>query len=342
MQLSWGMGAEQSHTQTGIRPRCLVTTALVLLALLAIPSGGAAEVQTRFLYKLANFNGRIDTTWARIAVDSARNEVYVVDQDMVRVFDANGMEIHRFAEDGRLGFVTDVAVRQSGDILVLSRTPTGQKVLVCDFRGFPTGELSIDGIPEAYAGFVPDQMVIKDRRLYFADNRRLHLVVTDENGQFQRGYELNKLLQIEEGKRGSTQIDGFSVDPGGNILFTIPVNFSAHALSPDGRLTSYVQPGGAPGKFNLVSGIVSDAQGFYYIADRLKNVVQIFDSNFSFIRQFGYRGPRSNNLFGPRYLAIDSRNRLHVSQLSKKGVSVFQVEHESRNQGGDQRSETAN
>jgi hypothetical protein len=303
--------------------------AALLLAVLAVPHAGtAAELQTRFLYKLANFGGRIDTTWARISVDNYRNEVYVIDKEMVRVFDENGMEIHRFGEDGRFGVVMDVAVREAGDILVLSRDPSGRHLRVCDFRGIPIETFALKQLPKDFADFVPDQMVLQDHRLYFADNRTFRLLVADDDGHFQKGYDLAQLLESDDGKRGITQIDGFSVDPRGDILFTIPVNFSAYALSPDGELTSYTQPGGAPGKFNLVSGIAADNQGYYYIADRLKDVVQIFDENFTFVRQFGYRGPRSDNLFGPRYLAFDSRNRLHISQINRRGVSVFQINHQ--------------
>jgi hypothetical protein len=248
---------------------------------------------------------------------------------MVRVFDENGMEIYRFGEDGSLGVVLDVAILQSGDILALCRRGSEQAIWVCDFRGIPVRKLELAGFRGSYAGFVPSLMVLGDHRLYLASNETFRLAVTDENGRFQKGYDLVELLEIEESKRSITQIGGLSVDAKGNILFTVPVNFSIHALSPDGEIKSYAQPGGAPGKFNLVSGIVSDAQGYYYVADRLKDVVEIFDSNFTFIRQFGYRGFRTDNLSGPRYLAVDSRNRLHVSQVNEKGVSVFQIQHEN-------------
>jgi DNA-binding beta-propeller fold protein YncE len=74
-----------------------------------------------------------------------------------------------------------------------------------------------------------------------------------------------------------------------------------------------------------VAGIVSDERGYFYVADRLKNAILVFDPDFRFMYQFGYIGPRPDNLFGPKYLALDSRNRLYVSQLRDQGVSVFDI-----------------
>jgi hypothetical protein len=56
----------------------------------------------------------------------------------------------------------------------------------------------------------------------------------------------------------------------------------------------------------------------------LKSAILIFDKDFRFQSEFGYRGPRPGNLNGPRNLALDSQGRLYVSQLGK-GISVFQI-----------------
>ena len=132
------------------------------------------------------------------------------------------------------------------------------------------------------------------------------------------------LVGIEEDKRDGTDIDGFSVDSEGNMLFTIPVKFAAFVLSPDGQYVQFGRPGGAPGKFNNVGGIVADDQGYYYVADKLKSAILIFDKDFRFQLEFGYRGSRPENLNAPRNLALDSYGRLYVSQLGK-GISVFQI-----------------
>jgi len=70
---------------------------------------------------------------------------------------------------------------------------------------------------------------------------------------------------------------------------------------------------------------VADDQGYYYVADRLKSVVLIFDKDFNFQTEFGYRGFKPQNLIGPRNLGLDQNGRLYVSQLSNRGVSVFKI-----------------
>jgi DNA-binding beta-propeller fold protein YncE len=84
--------------------------------------------------------------------------------------------------------------------------------------------------------------------------------------------------------------------------------------------------GSTPGRFGVVAGITSDASGkFILVADTLRCVVMIFDRDFRFQTEFGFRGLRPENLVGPMGLAIDSKNRLYVAQLRNRGVSVYQL-----------------
>ena len=106
------------------------------------------------------------------------------------------------------------------------------------------------------------------------------------------------------------------------------VLFAAFRLSPDGNISGFGRPGSAPGSFNLVGDIVADDQGYYYVADRLKSAVLIFDQDFKFIKDFGYRGILPDNLIGPNYLVLDTKGRLYVSQLKNRGVSVFKISHD--------------
>ncbi|UCF09877.1 MAG: hypothetical protein JSW65_07420, partial [Candidatus Bipolaricaulota bacterium] len=66
-------------------------------------------------------------------------------------------------------------------------------------------------------------------------------------------------------------------------------------------------------------------RGFIYVADTLRCVVMVFDRDFNFQMEFGYRGPRPDNLIGPRNLATNGRSKLYVSQVRRRGVSVFEI-----------------
>lgn len=291
------------------------------------PADAVAEVQTSFLYRLSNFSGPIPFNWANIHFDEDRSEIYVTDSRIgqIRIFNAQGMEIYRFGDDWNLGTVLAAAVKRDGNILVLNRQVSKTSIYLCNFRGEPISELALKNLPTDFEGFSPTGMVYRHGRLYLLDNHAMRIAVMDSNGVYQAGYDIASLIKVAEKKRGQTEIGGFSVDREGNILFTVPVLFLAFKLSPDGHLSGFGQPGSAPGRFNNVGGIVADDRGYYYVADRLKSVVLIFDKDFNFVKEFGYRGRKPANLISPRDLSLDAQGRLYVSQLSSRGVSVFKI-----------------
>jgi hypothetical protein len=313
-----------------MRKFCLHTLTISLAIFFASSSNVIAGVETSFLYNLSNFSGPIPYNWAHLFVDQQRNEIYVVDPvgKDVTIFNDKGMEIYRFADDGSLGNPVDVAVKEDGNLLVLTRVSFQPRIILCQFRGEPLSTLELKNFPADYSNFSPDRMVYRQGRLYLLESQSKRLAVTGANGLFETGYDLDTVLDIEEKMRAEAEIGGFSVDREGNMLFTIPVLFSAYKLSPDGEATRFGgRGGGSPGSFGIVGGIVEDDLGYYYVADRLKHVVLVFDKNFRFQREFGYRGPSPENLIGPRNLALDAEGRLYVSQLRSRGISVFKITH---------------
>jgi len=289
-----------------------------------------AGVNVSFLYRLSNFNGTVPYSWAHLFVDEERKEIYAIDprENEVRIFDDNGMEVYRFDGEQLRSPIIDVAVKKDGDMLLLLNQNSKHILLVCNYKGEMVKELALEYFPPEFAGFSPDRMIYRDERIYLLDDDSLSLIVTDTNGRFLAGYDLGLLAEVEEKKRAQTDIGGFSVDRQGNILFTIPVLFRAFRLLPEGKIRGFGSPGGAPGKFNIIGDIVADERGYYYVADRLKSVVIIFDRNFRFVKQFGFHGRQRENLIFPRYLALDTKGRLYVSQLQSRGVSVFQITYD--------------
>ena len=311
----------------GFMRACLI---LVLVLNGVFLSQAAAAIETHFLYQLSNFQGPVSSTWARIHVDEKKNEIYVINQREtdIRIFNDLGMEVYRFGDDGSLGGVLDLVVEEKGNILVLSRGRYNVSIIVCDFRGEPISELKLKNLPEDFSGFSPTRMAFWNNRLYLLDSNALMLVVTDTEGVFLNAYDLLALIGLEEKKRDQVEVVGFSIDAHGNVLFSLPVLFKVFKLFPDGTITSFGEPGGAPGKFNLAGGVVADDRDNYFVADWLKSVVQVFDKDFTFQTQFGYRGTSQDNLVAPKYLALDSQGRLYVSQVNNRGISVFKIDYE--------------
>ncbi len=311
-------------------------TLLVVLALMFLSAGHPgylrAGVHVSFLYSLSNFTGPIHYTAPRVVVDRDRNEISVLSGNEVRVFNEQGMEIYRFGEDLDVGSIADLSVDSDGDILLLAYSPPPESryaVVRCNFRGEATGRIEIENVPSQFSDFSPGRMVSLRNTIYLVDLRRLKVVTTDLDGAFKDGYDIYAILSLKKTAREDVGgIAGFSVASDGSILFTIPTLFSAYRLYPDGKIASFGRPGSAPGKFNIVAGIALDSRGNYLVVDRLKSTVMVFDENFTYLTQFGFRGTRRGNLIAPDEVAVGASGKVYVTQNVGRGVSVYMVNYE--------------
>lgn len=310
-------------------PSYIIAASFMILLSVFCVNPLRAAVKGAFLYDLSNFTGPIPYSAPRVSVDRENNEVSVLFQNVVRVFNSSGMEVFRFGEDLDLGALIDVTHDSDGSILLLSyRTQGDYEITRCNYRGEPIGKVVLKNLPARFSAFVPNRMVCRDGRLHLTNQIELTIVLTDRDGNFKEGYDLFPLIGLPEKERGNIEMWGFDVDGDGSTLFTIPVLFSAYRLSLDGKIVYFGKPGGAPGRFNIVSGIVRDSRGNYLVVDKLKCTVMVFDKNYSYLTQFGFRGFKPGNLIAPDQIAIDRNDRVYVTQNGRRGVSVYQVTHE--------------
>ena len=79
-----------------------------------------------------------------------------------------------------------------------------------------------------------------------------------------------------------------AVSPDGDIYVSDGYgNARVHKYSPDGKLLlSWGEPGTDRGQFNIAHNIVTDAQGWVYVADRENHRVQVFDENGKYETQW--------------------------------------------------------
>jgi DNA-binding beta-propeller fold protein YncE len=323
--------------------RTLKTSLLALLMVLPV-NLALAEVTASFRYPLSNFEGPVLSQWAKLAVDSERNEIYALHQrkNDIRIFNEHGMEIFVFAEG--FGSAADIAIGEDGDIFVLSRGYQTSTVHLLNFRGEEVAEISLQNVPSTFSKFAADRLVHRNSSLYLVDSDSMRVLVVDEAGRFEKSYDLSREikpfvpredrqreLSISDWRKRKLEdidLNGFTVDNEGNIFFTVPVLFSAFKLSPRGELRRFGKSGSAKGKFGVVSGITTDDMGYIYVSDRLRSVVMVFDRNMIFQTEFGYRGNQPSNLLVPDDLAIDSLGNVYVGQAANRGVSVFKVVHQ--------------
>jgi hypothetical protein len=298
---------------------------IVLTFLLTLALAGPSEAQVRpgFLYALSNFTGRVPYDLVRVSIDKERTEVYVISYNYLRVFNEYGMEIYRFGDDLDLGSILDVAVDQKGDVLLLCYRGTEPSIVRCNYRGEPVTRIELKNLPPEFSGFGPDRIAYQDGILYLVSMTGMRVLTVDAEGRFRKGIDLLPLLELDEASRGNVMMSGFSVDRGGNILFTVAVLFKAYMLSPDGKLTWFGKPGSSPGKFNIAGGIARDSKGNFLVVDKLKSTVMVFNNNFDYLSQFGFRGQRPENLISPDDMVIDKNDRIYVTQGRRRGINVY-------------------
>ncbi|HUJ18698.1 MAG TPA: hypothetical protein VL197_11980 [Nitrospirota bacterium] len=311
-----------------------ITIGIIVACTLAVLFSRPAPVQavtTSFLYDLSDFTGPLRYGGASVFVDKYRNEAYVLSENIVQVFNDNGMEVYQFTAADTMGTIESLAFDRDGTIFALTYqnglSVSTYEITRLNFRGEVIGHIAITGMPQDFSAFTPVYMEYHDGRFYIADSMSLRIVIAGLTGEVQKSYDLIRLLELKESDRGDIQMGGFSVDESGNMLFTVPVLFSASVLSPEGTLRSFGQPGSLPGKFSIASSIIRDGQGNILVADKLKSVVNVYNKDFKFLLEFGGRGNAPGNTVVPNGLACDNSDRLYVTQASNRGVSVFRMRY---------------
>jgi hypothetical protein len=199
-------------------------------------------------------------------------------------------------------------------------------IIRCNYKGDPMEGIAITGIPQDFE-FRPNHMAYWDGRFYLADAMHLRVAVADANGRVQKAIDLIPLLDLAEKDRQNVQLGGFSVDAAGNMLFTVPVQFFAAVLSPEGKLSTFGEPGSLPGRFAVVSDITRDSRDNIFIVDQLKSVVSVYNNGYTFLNQIGGRENGSGSLISPVNLAVGDDGLLYVTQLASKGISVFRLQY---------------
>jgi hypothetical protein len=307
---------------------------LAAISFILFSGMAGAQVKASYLYNLSNFTGVIPFTWVRVVPDSAQNEVYVAEGGSVYVFNDTGMEIYRFGDYEQLGSVLDVAVLESGDLLLLGTNAdgSGMSLFRCDYRGEIQSRLRLTGLPNEWGGFRPTKMTLRGEKLYLVDYTAKKVAVLDkESGSLRETIDLAAKLEtskvLETGKKVvvDSGISGFDADDADNIFFTINTHFKAYRLSADRKVESFGQPGGAPGKFGVVAGIAADRSGNIYVVDTLKCVVMVYNSDFEFLEEFGYRTDAPGGLVAPKEVSVSGSGKIYVTQQANRGVNVYRL-----------------
>ena len=328
----------------------LVGFILVGIATLPVRAASAgSSLQATYQYSLSDFSGPVRSLWARVAVDPQEGEVYTLDtaNAEARIFNDTAMQVHAYGEEYGLGSASDLAVAEGGEVFLLFGRRSRGQLLHLDYRGALIETIEISDLPPEFTPFQGDFLDYREGELYLADAGAMKVIVLSRDGRFTRGIDIRSHLLgtmkaglqdagLRESQRerrqkevealGQAAMGGFSVGADERLHFTLPTLFSAYRMQWDGSFDSFGTSGGARGKFGVIAGIETDGQGNIYVADHLRCVVLVFDKDFNFQTEFGYRGPGVHNLLVPDDIAVDERHgKLYVSQAANLGVSVFSL-----------------
>jgi len=295
----------------------------------------SADIKVDYLYNLANFEGIVPFNWAGMFADKKQDELYVCDSNGVGIFNTSGMEVYNFGDDGALGNIAGGAVNEDGNILLLTSryeytlaTQSGKYVTdltLCNYRGELISKVTLKGVPPEFSNFSPEEMVCHGDKVYLASFGSMKVLVVDWTGKYLDGYNIGSIMGLSENQVRDSGMTGFDVDKEGNIFFTISVHFQAYKLTPERKLSSWGVPGGAPGKFNIATGITTDDMGNIYVVDTLKSAVEVFSKDFQFLTQFGGRGIGPGELIAPRGIFIDGKGMIYVTQSADRGINVYKI-----------------
>ncbi len=309
--------------------KSLVRASLLLAALLGAAAGASAEgLQGVYRYNFSNFGGHLPLMGVRLHVDAIRDEAYVLESSVLRVFNRSGMEIHSVTLDTADANFYDVGVNPAGDIFLLA-VPQDRKagwyLQQCDFRGTPKARVTPRGLPERLANFGPNHMAVTRDGFVLVSAAQLLAVYLAPNGGFEKAIDLIPALELPANAAGTVQLGGFAVAPDGSLLFTVPERFQATVVAPDGTHRIFGTPGSREGQFGIVAGIAADAQGRIYVADKLRSRVMVFDGKLEFLGEFGGYGDDPGDLVVPDSVAVSPSGFVYVTQMRRRGISVFEI-----------------
>jgi DNA-binding beta-propeller fold protein YncE len=160
------------------------------------------------------------------------------------------------------------------------------------------------------------------------------LYCTDDRGHFVRKCTTEGKVLLEIGIPGepSAYMSGLpfhrcthtALSPDGDIYVTDGYgNARIHKYSPDGKLLlSWGEPGTDPGQFNIPHNIVTDEEGWVYVADRENHRVQVFDRNGKYETQW-------NNMHRPcgLYCCGGHKPRFLIGELGPMGSGAVNRHH---------------
>jgi DNA-binding beta-propeller fold protein YncE len=164
----------------------------------------------------------------------------------------------------------------------------------------------------------PRAMTIdRDDLLYIVDmTARIQVFTTD--GEFVRGWQTPT--------HTNGRPTGISIDRQGNVLVPDTHYFRVLVYSPQGDLLETLGGtfGNAPGEFGLITDVLEDDAGNWYVSEYGEyDRIQKFSAERDFVLEWGGHGAEPMQFSRPQGMAIDENNHIWVADACNHRVQVF-------------------
>lgn len=157
-------------------------------------------------------------------------------------------------------------------------------------------------------------------RLYIVDMTARIQVLTPE-GQLLRWWS------TPEHKNGRPT--AMSIGRDGNLLVGDTHYHRVLIYSPDGKLLHTLggREGHGPGEFGLVTDVVQDSHGNFYVAEYGDyDRIQKFSPDYKFLTQWGGHGTEPGRFMRPQNMAIDALDHVWVADACNHRIQVFDTQ----------------
>ncbi|MBN1911588.1 MAG: hypothetical protein JW818_17740 [Pirellulales bacterium] len=172
---------------------------------------------------------------------------------------------------------------------------------------------------------ISDGRFNKPRALAIDKNDQIYVVdmtariqVFDSDGHFLRGW---RTPAHETGKP-----TGISIGHDGNVLVADTHYYRVLVYSPEGKLLKKIGGtfGPEPGQFGLVTDVVEDSQGNFYVSQYGEfDRIQKYSPDGQFILYWGGHGPEPGHFARPQNMDIDDKDQIWVADAGNHRIQVF-------------------
>ncbi len=167
----------------------------------------------------------------------------------------------------------------------------------------------------------PRAMTIDASDLLYIVDITARIQVFTADGEFVRGWQTPT--------HTNGRPTGLSIDRQGNVLVPDTHYFRVLVYSPEGELLETLGGtfGNKPGEFGLVTDVLEDASGNWYVAEYGEyDRIQKFSAKREFVLEWGGHGAQPSQFSRPQAMVFDKQGNVWVADACNHRVQVFDTD----------------